>query len=77
MLVQGKYAEYWDKVQGGYLSNDCKDLLQRLLHYDPEQRPTIEDIKNHPWVTGGELSDEEGQMAVVQMIQQAKQEAAE
>lgn len=77
MLVQGKYSEYWDKVQGGYLSAECKDLLQRLLSYDSDERPSIEDIKNHPWVTGGDLTDSEAQLSVVQQIQQAKQEQAE
>ncbi len=35
MLCQGRYDEYWEKVQGTYLSQDCRDLLQRLLSYDP------------------------------------------
>lgn len=31
------------------LTNDCKDLLEQMLHPDPAQRITIEGIKDHPW----------------------------
>ena len=27
LLMKGKYQEYWEKVQGNYLSNECRDLL--------------------------------------------------
>ena len=50
MLVNEKYQEYWEKVQGTDLSKECRDLLEKLLSYDPEKRPTIEEIKNHPWL---------------------------
>jgi serine/threonine protein kinase len=42
MLVEEKYQEYWEKVQGTYLSKECRNLLEKLLSYDPDQRPTIE-----------------------------------
>ena len=45
MLVQEKYNEYWEKVQGHYLSDECRDLLQKLFSYDPEKRPSIEEIR--------------------------------
>lgn len=42
MLIEGKYAEYWEKVQGGSLSEECRDLIQSLFSYDPSKRPTLE-----------------------------------
>lgn len=27
MLAGEKYSEYWEKVQGNYLSADCRDLI--------------------------------------------------
>eukprot|EP00824_Muranothrix_gubernata_P024788 TRINITY_DN749_c0_g1_i2.p1 TRINITY_DN749_c0_g1~~TRINITY_DN749_c0_g1_i2.p1 ORF type:complete len:377 (+),score=48.73 TRINITY_DN749_c0_g1_i2:149-1279(+) len=38
-----------DIVIPGYLSNDLRDLLTRLLCKNPEERATIEEIKNHKW----------------------------
>ena len=32
-----------------YLSDCCKDFLHRILNINPEQRYTIDQIKNHPW----------------------------
>ena len=32
-----------------HVSNDCRDLLKRILVTDPNRRITIKQIKNHPW----------------------------
>jgi hypothetical protein len=42
LLINERYQEYWDKVQGQYLSAECRDLLQQLFSYDGEKRPTLE-----------------------------------
>ncbi|CAF1173024.1 unnamed protein product [Rotaria sp. Silwood1] len=33
-----------------YLSSDCSSLISHMLTVDPEQRYTINDIKNHSWL---------------------------
>lgn len=32
-----------------YISDDARDLIQRILCIDPENRITIQEIKDHPW----------------------------
>ena len=32
-----------------FLSENCKDILQKILNVDPEKRYTIKQIKKHPW----------------------------
>ncbi|XP_074481135.1 serine/threonine-protein kinase pim-2-like [Sebastes fasciatus] len=32
------------------MSEDCKDFLQKCLTEDPEQRLTLEQLKQHPWL---------------------------
>lgn len=60
MLATEKYNEYWEKVQGNNLSAECRDLIQKLFSYDPEKRPSIEELRKHPWMTAaGQQSDEE------------------
>lgn len=33
------------------VSDECKDLLQRILVAEPKQRITMADIQRHPWFT--------------------------
>ncbi|XP_071449947.1 serine/threonine-protein kinase pim-3-like [Hetaerina americana] len=33
------------------LTNECRDLLKKCLSVHPAERPTIEDILKHPWIT--------------------------
>lgn len=32
-----------------FVSDDCKDLIKRILNTDPNRRFTVTDIKNHIW----------------------------
>ena len=41
--------KYWKIVNGTNLSNDFKDLYTKMVSYDPNQRPSTEDILNHNW----------------------------
>jgi serine/threonine protein kinase len=51
LLCAENYSEYWTKVEGNYLSLECRDLLQKLLSYDPDKRPSIDEIRAHPWMS--------------------------
>ncbi|KAI0408427.1 hypothetical protein F4802DRAFT_605051 [Xylaria palmicola] len=37
----------------GWLSNECRHLLSRMLVTDPRQRATMFEVLNHPWLTKG------------------------
>ncbi|GAP88400.1 putative protein kinase kin1 [Rosellinia necatrix] len=37
----------------GWLSNECRHLLSRMLVTDPKQRATMFEVMNHPWLTKG------------------------
>lgn len=50
LLMQGKLEQYWKKTGGQHLSDDFKDLILKMFSYDGSKRPTIEDIKKHPWM---------------------------
>jgi proto-oncogene serine/threonine-protein kinase Pim-3 len=34
---------------------ECKDLIHKCLELDPENRPSLEEILNHPWIANGEI----------------------
>jgi len=65
LLVCGSFPWYdqdmitlFDKIRyeplllPSYLSSDVKDLLNKLLTKDPDQRITIPQIQAHPWLCG-------------------------
>lgn len=51
-FIKNDYEAYWT-VMGpkvGNISDDFKSFINLLLAYDPTQRPTITEIKNHSWM---------------------------
>ena len=41
---------YWNKVGGGSLSDQFKNLMIHMFQYTPSNRLTINEIRNHPWM---------------------------
>merc|ERR1711976_710851 len=50
LLLSGKTDTYFTKVNGTDLSEDFKDLILKLFSYNGAERPTIEQIRAHPWM---------------------------
>jgi len=61
MIAKGDYESYWKIMSQKIIkiSDELKALLNLILAYDPLQRPSISEIKNHPWTLGNTASDEE------------------
>ena len=53
LLLKGNIDTYFQKVNGTGLSADFKDLILRLFSYDPAARPTLEEVRAHPWMSSG------------------------
>jgi len=51
LLLQGKVDHYWKKVGGSTLSPEFKDLILKCFSYDGKMRPTLDEIRKHPWMT--------------------------
>ena len=50
MLVKKDYDTYWSKVGGTHLSDEFRSLIQRIFSLEGKKRPTLEELKNDPWV---------------------------
>ena len=44
-----KNKEFWEKIKIEGLSDQIKNLLNRMLTYEQEERPTIEQVLNDDW----------------------------
>jgi len=60
-IHKGNYEKFWKYHAGCSISNDakCKDLLEKMLCFDPSKRITISNIKKHPWFTQKYLEGKE------------------
>lgn len=50
LLIEGNLEKYWKKTGGEALSGEFKDLITRMLNYDPEKRLSVDELINHPWM---------------------------
>lgn len=50
LVVSGQTDKYWKKVNGSNLSAEFKDLILAMFSYDPAKRPTLAEIRAHPWM---------------------------
>ena len=45
-----KNKMYWKELGSESLSENFKDLFSSMTAYNPAERPSLSEIKNHPWV---------------------------
>ena len=53
-MTKKKYELFWKAHRASPLANNkrAKDLIQKMLSYDPKERISISDIKKHEWYNG-------------------------
>jgi serine/threonine protein kinase len=74
LLVTGQNDTYFAKVGGQDLSAEFKDLILALFSYDPEKRPTIEQIRAHPWLNVPNFNmDEQRKDLLVKILEKQKE----
>lgn len=63
LIAKCDYENYWKvmqtKIPPNSVSEELKSLLNLILAYEPLQRPSISEIKNHPWTLQSSASEDE------------------
>jgi serine/threonine protein kinase len=80
LILQGQNDTYFQKVNGTDLSDDFKDLILRFFAFDGNTRPTIEQVRAHPWMQSSTFNYEATRTELLQTLankQQAQQAAAQ
>ena len=53
LLAKGKIAKYWGIYDPkNTLSEELKHLVTRMFSYNPWERLTLDEVRNHPWMAG-------------------------
>ena len=62
-MIQDNPEEYWERRKAAtkHISKDAKDLLLSMLKYDPQTRPTVNEILNCKWLQGTPMKHAEAQ----------------
>ena len=53
MIASGQHEKFWSNVEADHsvsLSVEIKDLLSGMFMFNPVDRPSIEEVINHPWI---------------------------
>jgi len=73
-IWKGDYESYWTNIQnkmnGENLSEEFKDLFNRLVCFEPEKRLTISEIETHPWNI---INDEDNMGDYIQQMEERKE----
>ena len=68
LIVAGRQDVFWKAHERGkqkqagrdsFFSEEFRDLMNAMLAFAPEERPTIEEIKGHAWFNGSVVDPEE------------------
>lgn len=49
-IIKGDYTGFWKMFKCDHISSSLKDLINKILCFDPRERISIVEIKNHPWI---------------------------
>lgn len=53
LILKGDLETYWKKTGGQNLSPEFKDLIIKMFSYEGKNRPTVDEIRAHPWMQSG------------------------
>ena len=75
-IMTRHFKLYWESVkkQIGEISDELKELYLKMVAYNPDERPSIEMILNHPWMKEiNDLNDAEYKLLENEVFNEFKQ----
>ena len=49
-IIKGRFPKFWENFNDIDISDEFKDLINRLISLNPAKRLTIDEIIKHPWI---------------------------
>ena len=58
-MIEKFWAAHSRKKKPDYYSEDFKDLIIKMLKFDPQMRPNADTVLEHPWFNQGNIATQE------------------
>ena len=56
----GEFKNFWEKLGcSEFFSQELKDLMEKMLTYDPEKRISLKEVAEHEWFKGETFQNED------------------
>lgn len=68
LIATNQSELYFSKTNGKNLSLEFKDLVLALFSYDAAKRPTIDQIRSHPWLNKPGFSMEAARSTLISAV---------
>jgi len=68
LIATNQSELYFSKTNGKNLSLEFKDLILALFSYDGSKRPTIDQIRSHPWLNKPGFSMEAARSTLINAV---------
>ena len=68
MVARGEYEQYFEKVKGEGLSADFKDLIMKMLAPVGKDRPSLEEVQRHRWLTSKSYDEEKTRNILIEKM---------
>ena len=72
LILSGNLDTYWKKTGATGLSDEFKDLILKMFSYDGSKRPTIKQIREHPWMAGEKVNMDKLRMDIIGQVTEAR-----
>lgn len=57
-------------MEGKHLSKECRELFEKIFSYDPQERPSVNEIMNSTWLNKPtENTDEDIKFYLIDLIE--------
>ena len=50
-IIKGRFKKFWDYFKNVKISDEFKDLINKLISLNPSKRLSTDEILRHPWIT--------------------------
>lgn len=54
-----RHERFWQHFQGANISDAARDLINRMLMYNPHQRISMDEVFKHPWLASNPMPTKE------------------